>query len=290
MNAYKIPAVIVFCEDALANEIITHILHAIDGTAHCSFKFIICGSWRNIITSLAGSLLYSEELKKSGNTKVLSTVGVIDGDISQDRITNIIKGCFQGDAVPEKLNSISKKISEHLTSFKIPDYILNLSISGKPEFNFKAMLEEINEAEIDKILKPRIDILTTAIEKNNKEDINAALDMEMFLLKKEKEETLRIIGYSMGYSKKKFKKLRDKRYILNYHNYFSLLKESIGDEYYYCYPRSEFIILILFRIICKFNNKRWVEYVSPVTSFLISIAEQQRQRFLHNTYNNEIID
>lgn len=290
MNAYKIPAVIVFCEDTLAKEIITHSLHSIDRTAHCSFKFIICGSWKNIITSLAGSLLYSDELKETGNTKVLSTVGVIDGDISHEKISKVITECFEGDAVPEKLESISKRISEHLISFKIPDSILQMKICGKPEFNFKTMLEEINEDDIDNILKPRMDILTTALEKSTKDSDNTILDLDLFLLKKEKEETLKIIQYSKGYGKRKFNTFKNGRKTMDYHNYFSLLKKSIGNEYYHCYPGPNFIMLTLFRLIGKFNKKRWVEYVSPVTNFLLPVAEQQRQRFLHNTYNNEIID
>lgn len=289
-NAYNIPAVIVFCEDALAKEIIIHSLQTINNTAHCSFKFIICGSWRNIITSLAGSLLYSDEIKESGNTKVLSTVGVIDGDISQEKISAIIAECFEGDAVPEKLNSISKRISEHLTSFKIPDKILDMKISGKPEFNFKAMLEEIDEQDIDNILKPRMDMLTAARKKNGKDNVEAALNLEFFLLKKEKEETLKIINYSREFDEIKFKTFKNHRRVINYHKYFSLLKCSMGDEYYHCYPGSRFIMLTLFRLIGKFNNTRWVEYISPVTNFLMPVAEQQRERFSHNTYNNEIID
>ncbi|MCK7406569.1 hypothetical protein [Enterobacter roggenkampii] len=290
MSAYKIPAVIVFCEDALAKDTIIHSLHAIDRTAHCSFKFIICGSWKNIITSLAGSLLYSDELKESGNTKVLSTVGVIDGDISEEKIATVIAECFEGDGVPEKLDSISKKISDHLINFKIPDSILKMNIYGKPEFNFKAMLEEITEQDIDDILKPRTDFLTEALKQDNKDDVKTALNLESYILKKEKEETLKIIQYSKGYGKRRFRTFRNGRSTTDYHKYFSLLKSSIGNEYYHCYPGPHFISPILFRIICKFNNQRWVEYVSPVTNFLLPVAEQQRERFQHNTYNNEIID
>ncbi|MEI7252910.1 hypothetical protein [Pectobacterium versatile] len=289
MNAYKIPAVIVFCEDSLAKEIIIHSLQTINDTAHCSFKFIICGSWINIITSLAGSLLYSDELKASGNNKVLSTVGVIDGDISQEKISAVIAECFEGNAVPEKLNSISKRISEHLTSFKISDRILDMKISGKPEFNFKEMLEEIDEQDIDNILKPRVDMLTTA-RKNSKGNVEAGLGLELFLLKKEKEETLKIIQHSRGFSKGKFKIFKNGRQVMNYHKYFSLLECSMGNEYYHCYPGSHFIMLTLFRLIGKFNNTRLIEYISPVRNFLIPVAEQQRERFSHDTYNNEIID
>lgn len=290
MNAYKVPAVIIFCEDALAKEIIIHSLQTINSTAHCSFKFIFCGSWKNIITSLAGSLLYSDELRESGSTKVLSTVGVIDGDISQEEISAVIAKCFEGDAVPEKLNSISKRIREHLTHFKIPDRILDMKIRGKPEFNFKSMLEEIDEQDIDNILKPKVDMLSVALEQNNKDDAKAALDLELFFLKKEKEETLKIIQCSRNCGKKKFKTVKNKRYIMDYHKYFYLLKCSIGDEYYHCYPRSHFIMLILFRLIGKFNHARLVEYISPVTNFLIPVAEKQREIFSHNTYNDECID
>lgn len=290
MNDYNIPAVIVFCEDALAKEIITNSLQAIDGTTHCSFKFIICGSWKNIITSLAGSLLYSDELKESGNTKVLSTVGVIDGDISEEKISSVIAECFEGDGVPEKLNSISKRINDHLINFKIPDSIMRMNIYGKPEFHLKAMLDEITEQDIDNILKPRMDILTDALEKDNKDDVKTVSNSEIFRLKKEKEETLKIIQYSKGYGKRKFRTFRNGRSATDYHNYFGLLKSSIGNEYYHCYPNSHFIILILFRIIGKFNTKRWEEYVSPVINFLLPVAEQQRERFQHNTYNNEVID
>ncbi|MGX9273530.1 hypothetical protein SH579_05210 [Raoultella ornithinolytica] len=283
MNAYKIPAVIVFCEDKLAKDIITHSLQGIDDSLHCSFKFIICGSWRNIITSIAGSLLYSDELKESGNTKVLSAVGVIDGDISHEDISKIITECYEGDCLPEKLSAISERISNHIISFKIPERILDLKVFGKPECNIKAMIEEINEQDIDDILKPRMDSLTTALDKSKEENNKAALELELFFLQKEKDETLKVISLSKGLNKKISKRK-------NYHAYFSLMERSIGNEHYHSYPRAHFINLILFRIIVKFNNRRWVEYVTPVTDFLIPIAEQQRERFTHNTYNNQIID
>ncbi len=287
MKSYKIPAVIVFCEDELAKEIIIYSLREIDSVSHCSFKFIICGSWMNIITSLAGSLLYSDELEESGNTKILSTVGVIDGDITQKNIEDVISQCFKGNFVPVKLTQISKRIGEHLTHFKIPGEILNLKIKGKPEYNIKTMLEEIDEDAIDNILKPKLESVINAIKQNRDEHVVITLELEKFNLETEKMETLKIIQKSRQINEKKFK---SRKQIKDYHRYLEFLEEEIGDEYYHSYPRAHFTLLILFRIISKFNKERWIEYVTPVTNLLIPVADRQRERFSHDTYNNDIID
>ncbi|HBK4630142.1 TPA: hypothetical protein LLS62_003655 [Klebsiella michiganensis] len=292
MNSHNIPAVIVFCEDKLTKDIITHSLHAIGEISHYSFKFIINGSWKNIITSLAGSLLYADELKKTGNTKVISTVGVIDGDITETQISTVISKCYEGDFLPDNLKDIRDSIKEHLTSFRLPDYIINKkNTTGRPELNIKKMLEEINEESIDSVLGQRIKELNLHLKKSSDNESKQILKNEIYFLEKEAEDTPEIIKISKNISSKKFKtKEKNGTYKLNYHSYLNKLASELSSRHFVTYGTgTPPPLLLIYRLVNKYNQKRWLEYVGPVLDFLTPIAKEQRERFSHNTYNDKII-
>lgn len=287
MNSYHIPAVLVFCEDELAKEII---IKSFTNNSHCSFKFITCGSWNNIIISLAGSLLYSNEMKKTGVTKYIDVVGVIDGDISEKDILNTIKNCFKGNWVPSELLEITKQIRNHITHFNIPEDILNMKYTkGKPELNLKLMLEGVQEEKIKRILSPRIKKLSDAYEKIE-EEFKPGLYSEIHFLKKELEETLKVIEISKAMTRDKFEKTINNQTITDYHLYLKKIKNKFKSQHFQHYDYTHYPLLILTRIIIKFDKQRWDEYVSPVVSFLMKFAENQRERYSHNTFNNHVID
>ena len=293
MNTYNIPAVIVFCEDRLTKDIITYSLHSAEGITHCSFKFIISGSWKNIITSLAGCLLYSDELEDTGNTKVLSTVGVIDGDITDTEIDNVISECYMGDYLPDNLENIKKRIKEYITNFSLPDNIIDRkNTTGKPELNIKKMLEEINEESIDSVLGERKKELKSWLEKAKDNESKQNIKNEIYFLDKEFEDTLEIIKISKSISRETFKnKDKNGKYKLNYHCYFKMFARKLEGRYLVSYGAGTTpLLLLIYRLVNKFNKKRWDEYVGPVVEFLTQISEGQRERFSHNTYNNDIID
>ncbi|HBX7963679.1 TPA: hypothetical protein MIG90_07785 [Klebsiella pneumoniae] len=292
MNSHNIPAVIVFCEDKLTKDIITHSLHATGETSHCSFKFIINGSWKNIITSLAGSLLYAEELKRTGSTKVISTVGVTDGDITEAQISAVISKCYEGDYLPDNLKDIRDSIKENLTSFRLPDNIINKkNTTGKPELNIKKMLEEINEESINSVLDQRIKELKLHLEKASDNTIKQELKNNIYFLEKEIEDTLEIIKISKNISNKKFKtKEKNGTYKLNYHSYLNRLANELSSQYFVTYRNGTPPLLLIYRLVNKYNPKRWLEYVGPVLDFLAPIAKEQRDRFSHDTYNDTIVD
>lgn len=155
-EAYKIPSVIVFCEDKVAEEVIINALSYKKMNVG-SFKFRRCGTWTNIIISLAGCILYSQELINSGNSKTLEVVGIIDGDINDYDIEKVISETFEGDFIPEQLKEITHLISKHIISFKIPTAVLSKkNITGKPELNLKKMVDEINSNMVKEPFKKRV--------------------------------------------------------------------------------------------------------------------------------------
>ncbi|UQZ10668.1 hypothetical protein M8G38_12750 [Providencia stuartii] len=290
MNNYHIPAVIVFCEDKLAQEVITMSMPITAPISYNSFKFIINGSWRNIIISMAGSLLYSDELKKTGTTKFLSTVGIIDGDITDAEISDAISSCYKGSYVPEQLEKIKKSIKKNLVSFQLPENIIGKkNTTGKPELNIKNMLEEINEESIDAVLGGEIKKLNSYLDKAVKDTEKQIIESEIYFLEEEIKDVLKIIEISKSLKSKKFKVKRNGRY--NYHFYLNRLEEHLKGQYFGSYgPSLPPTLLLIYILINKFNEKRWYEYVNPVIDFLTQIAEEQRERYSHNTYNNQVID
>ncbi|ROP61620.1 hypothetical protein EDF81_0091 [Enterobacter sp. BIGb0383] len=283
-QAYKIPSVIVFCEDKVAEELIANALSHKDMNVG-SFKFRRCGSWSNIIVSLAGCILYSEELIKSGNTKALEVIGVIDGDISANDIQQVISETYEGDFIPEQLKNITNAISSRITSFKIPNDVLSKrNTRGKPELNLKNMVEEITSEMTKKPFHKRVEelkgYLEIAKDDNNKKHIEFELDD----IYKEIDETLEIINISKKIA------IHERDGVFNYHPYFKKLEKETNNTYYINYNYTHHPIFLVYKIVSKFNTERWEEYITPVTEFLKSVAKRQQDTFSHNTYNNTEID
>ncbi|MCI1897659.1 MAG: hypothetical protein LKI85_04665 [Enterobacter sp.] len=283
-QAHRIPPVIVFCEDKVAEELITYALSYRDINVG-SFKFRRCGSWSNIIISLAGCILYSEELIKSGNSKALEVIGVIDGDISDDEIRQVISETYEGDFIPDQLQHIIDLISSHITSFKIPNNVLSKkNIKGKPELNLKNMVDEISPAMIKSPFKKRTDELNEYIKKVKDENSKNNIGFELNDINKEKDETLEIINFSKEIT------FTANEGITNYHTYFKKLIKKTENRHYRSYQFVNNPIYLVYRIVSKFNKNRWEEYINPVIYFLESAKTKQTEKFSHNTFNNTKID
>ena len=283
-QAHRIPPVIVFCEDKVAEELITHAL-SYRGMNAGSFKFIRCGSWSNIIRTLAGSILYKEELIKSGNSKALEVIGVIDGDISNNEIRKVISEAYEGDFIPVQLQNTIDSISSHITSFKIQNNVLSKKyIKGKPELNLKNMVDEITPAMIKSPFEKRTNELNEYIEKAKDENSKTRIKFELNDIEKEKDETLEIIKVSKEIT------FTASEGITNYHTYFKKLIKKIENRYYRSYQFVNDPIYLVYRIVSKFNKNRWEEYTNPVIEFLQSAKTKQNNKFSHNTFNNTKID
>lgn len=225
-NSYNIPPVIVFCEDKVAEELIIHSLSYRKMNVG-SFNFRRCGSWANIIISLAGCLLYSKELIKTGNEKVLEVVGVVDGDISKREIEDMISKIYEGDFIPEMLEEITEQISQHITSFNIPTALLSKkNIKGKPELNLKNMMDEIDEDKINNVFKDKENELHSWLDKTTDENSNKNIMLSLKDICREKKETLEIINFS-----KDIQFLEEDGKV-NYHKYFKRLKNKIGNRWF----------------------------------------------------------
>jgi len=283
-QSYRIPSVIVFCEDKVAEELIINALSYKNMNVG-SFKFRRCGSWCNIIVSLAGCILYSEELINSGNSKALEVIGVTDGDINANDIRQVISETYKGDFIPEQLQSITDSISSRITNFKIPNNVLSKkNIKGKPELNLKNMVDEISQAMINNSLKKRTDELNGYLEKVKDENTKNNIKFELDDIKKEKDETLEIIKISKEIT------FTENEGITNYHTYFKKLIKKIENRHYRSYQFANDPIYLVYRIVSKFNKNRWEEYINPVVNFLESAKTKQTEIFSHNTFNNTKID
>ncbi|SNY59737.1 hypothetical protein SAMN02744775_00324 [Enterobacter sp. CC120223-11] len=283
-KSYKIPSVIVFCEDKVAEELIINALSHKEKNVG-SFKFRRCGSWTNIIISLAGCILYSQELIKSGNSKVLEVVGVIDGDINDNDISQVISGTFEGEFIPEQLQEITRLISNHIISFKIPTAVLSKkNIKGKPELNLKNMVDEITSDMVREPSKKRVNDLCGFLEKTKDDELKRNIEFELNDIYKEQEETLKIIKISNDII------FHENDGIINYHSYFKKLQKKIGDVFYRSYSFTHQPIYLVYRIVSKYNKNRWEEYINPVIDFLVSAQKRQTQSFSHHTFNNTKID
>ncbi len=283
-NSYKIPPVIVFCEDKVAEElIIKSLLH--NNINHGGFNFRRCGSWANIIISLAGCILYSQELQKTGNTKTLEVIGVIDGDISEKDILDMISNTFKGDFIPDELKEIIDQVRHHITSFKLENKVLlQKNIKGKPELNIKNMLEDIDENKINEEIKQNEKKLIKCLKNTNDVKLKIVIEDELDSINHLRNETLEIIEIS---KKIIFNKRNN---IINYHSYFKKLEKKLEGKYFHHYNYTHYPILLVYRIISKFNIHSWESYINPVVSLLKLAQNRQREAFSHNSFNNDALD
>jgi hypothetical protein len=283
-DEYKIPSVIVFCEDKVAEEVMINALSYKKMNVG-SFKFRRCGTWTNIIISLAGCILYSQELINSGNSKVLEVVGIIDGDISDNDIEKVISETFEGDFIPEQLKEITQLISTHIISFKIPTTVISKkNIKGKPELNLKNMVGEITPDMVREPSKKRVDELCSWLEKEKDEEGKNRIEFHLNDIYKEQEETLKIIKISNGII------FHENDGTINYHPYFKKLQKKLSNTFYRSYSFTHRPIFLVYRIVSKYNTNRWEEYINPVINFLESAHERQTANFSYHTFNNTKID
>lgn len=282
-RAFKIPPVLVFCEDKVAEELITHAL-SYNNINIGSFKFIRCGSWENIITSLAGCILYSQQLIESGSSKKIEAIGILDGDIKESNIREAITNTFTGDFPPQQLEGIRDTIRSHISCFTIPKYILSSkNAKGIPELNLYKMMQEIDSRKIRKVSENRVKELNDFLVKSS-EKSQPAIELELSILNKEHDETLKIIEIS------KRIQFNEENEITDYHTFFKKLRKKTEGIFFQQYNFTNNPVFLVYRIVSKFNAERWEEYIKTVVNFLQSASERQRQNFSSNTFNNINLD
>lgn len=288
-RAYKIPNVIVFCEDPFAEQMIKYAL-AYNDINIGSFKIIKCGVWRNILKTLTGFLIYENELIKSGNEKALKAVGVIDGDISEHEIKSNINKTYHGNFPPDDLAYITDEITQHTASFSLNQDSIKLpeNSTGRPEFNLKIMLDEITDDMIDKYHKEDIlkheDWLSKAKDDNARMNISRQLDD----IKRKSDETKEIILISRSIESIQLPQNEGKKY--DYHNYIDIFRERLLEKHFREYDYKREVDLIIYRIISTYNKERWEEYISPVIKVLCFARNEQTKRFSHHSFDNKHLD
>lgn len=289
-KSHFIPPLIVFCEDKFAKEIISFTISQYNLNAG-SYKIIECGSWMNIITSIFGCMLYAQQLKESGNHKVIEVVGVIDGDIDSNMISKVIEDTYKGDFIPSHLKDLIKSVTANITSFKLSHNKTNANfknIKGIPEYNIKKWFEEIDEESVSKIHNEKIYQYEEFLKRLKNEENRPGIELELFFLKSQIEETLQLINLSKSIGNNKLRVYDKKtgRSIIDYHNYFYVMKRMIGNKYYHSYSMTHYTEYLILSIISKYNNKAWSEYSTPVYSLLKSAGERQHNNFNYDTFNN----
>lgn len=292
-NAHFIPPLIIFCEDRLAKEIITFAISRYNLNLG-SYKIIECGSWMNIITSLFGCILYAQQLKESGNNKIIEVVGIIDGDIKDNEISELIESTYKGNFIPGHLKQLIDLVTNHISSFKLnhnKDSVSNknIKIKGIPELNIKKMFEQIDRETVLRKHQEKKNEYELRLNGASKET-QSLIQFELFDINSKIEETLQLVDISKNIGSNKFKSRGQyKGTRIDYHRYFDIMKKRIGIKHYNSYAMSHDTITLILRIIFEYNNNAWVEYSEPVCKLLKSAYDRQVNNFCYDTFNNNRI-
>lgn len=268
-----IPSVIVVCEDKIAEKVIELIAAESKG----SYRVVTAGAWGNMATLLYGMYFYRGHLQHTGDTRFLEVLCVTDGDIEPHWFQKVVEETHRGNHTPDHIKETLSLIKQNLISFKLSR--LPKNTKGLPEYNQKQWLEEITEDHINKHFETRVAELNSFIEKCTTEQ-EGGIGIELFLIKKEISETLRIIDIS---KKMKFRSINN---IVDYHAYYKRLTIGLkrGDTLM-SYPQHDIVYTTL-TIIRKFNPARWQEYIEPVKSSMEEAFTKQVDVFKKDRFNN----
>lgn len=266
-----IPSIIVVCEDKIAAQIIELI------KAKGSYKVVTAGAWGNMATLLYGMYFYRTHLKQTGDPRFLEILCVTDGDITPYWLQKVVEETHRGSHTPEHIKETLSLIKQNLIGFNLSEHPLDAK--GLPEYNHKKWLEEITEDEVNKYFEVRVTELNSFMEKCTS-DQEGGIGVELFLIKREISETLRIIELS---KKMKFKAVDN---VVNYHAYYKRLTIGLkrGDTLTH-YQQHDIVYAVL-TIIKKFNNSRWEAYIEPVKTSMEEAFAKQVDVFKKDRFNN----
>ncbi|MCI0997075.1 hypothetical protein [Pseudomonas corrugata] len=268
-----IPSVIVVCEDAVAERTLGLVAAETKG----SYKIVTAGAWGNMATLLYGMYFYRKHLQQTGDTRFLEVLCVTDGDISPPWFHKVIEETHRGSHAPSHVKETLSLIKQNLISFKLSDHPKNTK--GIPEYNHKKWLDEITEHHISKHFESRIAELNSFLEKSTR-DQEGGISVEIFLIKREISETLRIIEASR---RMKFKAVDN---LVDFHAYYKRLSAVLrrGDTFTH-YPQNDMVYAVL-SIIRKFNSARWHSYIAPIKGSMEEAFINQVNVFRKDRFNN----
>jgi hypothetical protein len=272
-----VPSVIVVCEDSVAEKILGLVTAETKG----SYKIVTAGAWGNMATLLYGMYFYRKHLQQTGDTRFLEVLCVTDGDIPPYWFQKVIEETHRGSHAPSHIKDTLSLIKQSLISFSLSDN--PKKAKGIPEYNHKKWLDEITEDHVMKHFESRIAELNSFLEKSTR-DQEGGIGIEIFLIKREISETLRIVEVSR---KMKFKAVDD---VVDYHAYYKRLSAVLrrGDTLMH-YQQHDIVYAVL-SIIRKFNPARWHSYIAPVKGSMEEAFLNQVEVFGKDRFNNMEID
>jgi hypothetical protein len=267
-DAKFIPFIYVIVEDRLAKEVIdlTLRLNSTYGPKS-AIKYIISGVWANQASCLYGFYTYGNELTTSYQIPFFSALAVTDGDISEaelnKRLNQVIKGSLNDDQ-----SAIKEKIRNHTTRFRL-EHLCGANeepIKALPEYNHKLWLDEITEQMI--------------FEQHQKE-MDSPDGLTRLLAQHEIGTLLEVIAYSRSILNGQAANIENEK--IDYHRYYDLLKDfvpqthpdhAMNNIYYY-----------ILRAIRRYNPIKWERYTSPVRDRIISLAQENYDRFRNSSFD-----
>lgn len=260
-NAKFIPSIYIVTEDKLACEVIDRIKS--DITPHSpSCKYLICGSWMNLVSSVYGFLKYGQEIYEGYKIPPFSILAVHDGDIKASAIEKRFNSVIAGDHLTQDQKEIKDKLKQNVIGFSL-EHLDYEKITGLPEYNHKYWFEEIQESEI----------LAYHARELEGED-----RMRAFLCQRDIDTLLEVITHSASL---KFEKEAGKATI-NYHGYYTALKAYNPTFPDHTLNQIEYYVL---RSIQRYNRKKWDFYTENVKSKIVEINNDNYQRFANSNYD-----
>ncbi|PBQ06358.1 hypothetical protein CCL17_02205 [Pseudomonas congelans] len=277
LKSNVIPSVIMVCEDAIAEAVLDLVRAETNG----SYRIVTAGAWGNMPTLLYGMYFYRNHLQQTGDKRFLEVLCVTDGDITPHWFEKVIEETHRGSHAPEHIKETLSLIKQNLISFELSEH--PEKAKGIPEYNHKKWLEEISPDQVNKHFESRLAELKSFLERCTR-DQEGGIEIEIFHIKKEISETLRIIEVSQ---KMKFKAVEG---FLDYHAYYKRLSAVLkrGDTLMH-YPQHDVVYSVLC-IIRKFNPARWNAYIAPVKKAMREASCNQTDVFRKNRFNNTEIE
>lgn len=277
LKSNVIPSVVMVCEDAIAEKVLDLARAETNG----SYKIVTAGAWGNMATLLYGMYFYRTHLQQTGDTRFLEVLCVTDGDITPDWFHKVIEETHRGSHAPGHIKETLSLIKQSLISFELSEHPENAK--GIPEYNHKTWLEEISPDQVNKHFETRLAELNSFLERCAR-DQEGGIEIEIFHIKKEISETLRIIEISQ---KMKFKAVEG---FVDYHAYYKRLSAVLknGDTLMH-YPQHDVVYAVLC-IIRKFNPARWNAYIAPVKKAMREASCNQTDVFRKDRFNNTEIE
>jgi len=223
---------------------------------------------------------YRSHLQQTGDTRFLEVLCVTDGDITPHWFQKVIEETHRGSHAPEHIKETLSLIKQSLISFELSE--CPEKAKGIPEYNHKKWLDEISPDQVNKHFESRLAELNSLLERCAR-DQEGGIGIEIFNIKKEISETLRIIEISQ---KMKFKAVAG---VVDYHAYYKRLSAVLkrGDTFMH-YHKHQIVYAVLC-IIRKFNSARWTAYIAPVKKAMLEASCSQADVFGKDRFNNKEI-